>query len=78
MYLEEMDYEEEEYVRPPNPTLEFKLSPDNKIKCSTLCIGFFGVSSLFACTLVRTEKPAATINFQKAKQKALASVYIGE
>lgn len=54
MDFEDEDYEEQEYVRPPNPTLEFKLTPDEKIKSKTLCIGFYGVSSLFATTLVNT------------------------
>ena len=76
MDFEDEDFEEQEYVRPPNPTLEFKLAPDQKIKSNTLCIGFYGISSLFASTLVNTEKPHATVNFQRAKQRSLASIYL--
>ena len=34
------------------------------------------MSSLFVSTLVDTRSPVAQINFQKAKQKSLASVYV--
>lgn len=42
-----------------------------------MCIGFYGISSLYVSTLidVNSTKPIAYINFQRAKQKALAQVY---
>lgn len=63
------------------PALEnhsFTIQPDQKIKCDVLYVALFGVSSLYASTLVDTQNPIAKINFQKAKQKSLASVYASE
>lgn len=56
--------------------LEFVLQPSHKIVCDVLNVAFYGVSSLFASTLVDTSKATAQINFQKAKQKSLASIYV--
>jgi hypothetical protein len=62
-------------VLPPQPELVLTIEPAEKIACAALFIGFYGVSSLFVSTLVDTKAPIARINFQKAKQKSLASVY---
>lgn len=58
--------------------LEFALQPSQKIVCNTLHVAFYGVSSLFVSTLVDTSKANAQINFQKAKQKSLASIYLNQ
>lgn len=56
--------------------LEFVIQPPQKIIANVLNVAFYGVSSLFVSTLVDTKTPVAQINFQKAKQKSLASIYI--
>jgi hypothetical protein len=45
------------------------------VTCDLLHIAFYGVSSLFASTLVDTQAVVSQLNFQRAKQKSLASVY---
>lgn len=60
---------------PPLPKYQFVLQPEDKVTSKDLYIAFYGVSSLFASTLVDTDKPIGRINFQKSKQKSLASVY---
>lgn len=60
---------------PPLPNLDLVLQPEEKITSQTLYIAFYGVSSLFVSTLVDTQNPITRINFQKSKQKSLASVY---
>jgi hypothetical protein len=73
---EDTEKEEKEFVMPPLKNLDFTIEPDTKITCTTLYVAFYGVSSLYASTLVDTNTaPVARINFQRSKQKALASVY---
>jgi hypothetical protein len=45
------------------------------IKCDILYVAFYGISSIFASSLINTKEPIAKINFQKSKQKSLANVY---
>jgi hypothetical protein len=62
---------------PPLKDLHFSIEPEAKITCATIFVAFYGVSSLYASTLVDTNgPPVARINFQRSKQKALASVYL--
>ena len=69
----------EEFTAQPLPNLQLKLQNpiSEKIKCDTLCIGIYGISSLYVSSLVdiANMKPINRINFQRPKQKALASVY---
>lgn len=52
------------------------MEPETKIQCDQLYVAFYGISSLFVSTLVDTNSSIARINFQRAKQKSLASVYL--
>lgn len=73
---EEEDFELEEYVQPPFEKLIFAISPTlEKVCCNTLIVAFYGISSLYASSLIDVTKPIGRVNFQKAKQRSLASIY---
>jgi hypothetical protein len=54
------------------------MNPPIKIESTALHVAFYGVSSLYASSLIDTQNVVARINFQKSKQKSLASVYFNE
>ena len=43
-----------------------------------LCIGLYGIPSVFLSSFTDTKKPIAKVNFERAKQKSLANVYYNE
>ena len=78
MFEEHLNGEEEEFVIPPHPKYEFKLTTEQKIKTQTLVIALYGPASLFAQSLIASKSPDARINFLKAKQTSLADIYVND
>lgn len=75
MFADEDEISEEEFTIPAQKQLEFVLQPPDKITCQTLLVAFYGISSVFASSLVDTKTAIARVNFQKSKQKSLACIY---
>jgi hypothetical protein len=67
---------EEEFQAQPHPSLTFAFQKEERYDCYTLVVAQEGPPALFAHSLIGPVTIANRLNFSKAKQAALADLYV--